>query len=410
MEQAGQTFQPQCPRCGYDLSGHIATWESSCPVEGQCSECGLEFAWREVLVDRERANMCHVEHCSGRAIPLAASRTLLWSVLPWVFWKNVRLQHEPRVGRMLLWLGLILFSSHLVASTATAIALSQIELRHARLLNSTLPRQTAWIQSIIQQTKASNEFHSEEARNTHLKRLDTELQQSKTPYAEPILTLNQAMKAIGTPVLFIRDDSDRLTRDIVQSGPFGPRLGNGWQVSVIRFWRPRAFVVGVTLSLSYLMLILILPVTRRKLHIRRGHIARATILGMTWLLLPAILRFAESVGDIRQFLRTPATAWNVPGTPLSYSWHSDWALWSWILFAWISTWWLCAIWRGFRFPRPVLHWALLTIAAVLLTLIVLLMFSGVAEFDRFVEWDEWFTATSRSTARQLSTHNIDIVR
>ena len=36
-----------CPRCGYDLSGEIATWTEACPVRGLCTECGLEFAWGE---------------------------------------------------------------------------------------------------------------------------------------------------------------------------------------------------------------------------------------------------------------------------------------------------------------------------------------------------------------------------
>lgn len=39
----------KCPRCGYDLRGTIATWMQQCPLEGQCTECGLRFEWRELM-------------------------------------------------------------------------------------------------------------------------------------------------------------------------------------------------------------------------------------------------------------------------------------------------------------------------------------------------------------------------
>lgn len=35
--------KPRCPRCGYDLSGAVATWKTSCPLEVTCSECGQRF-------------------------------------------------------------------------------------------------------------------------------------------------------------------------------------------------------------------------------------------------------------------------------------------------------------------------------------------------------------------------------
>jgi hypothetical protein len=50
-------FSPQrpafCPRCGYDLSGTIAAWECSCPVDGVCGECGLGFRWAGLFRVRE---------------------------------------------------------------------------------------------------------------------------------------------------------------------------------------------------------------------------------------------------------------------------------------------------------------------------------------------------------------------
>ncbi len=52
------TWHPTCPRCGYDLGGAVAAWKNpaqrdgegaSCPLEGVCSECGLAFAWADVM-------------------------------------------------------------------------------------------------------------------------------------------------------------------------------------------------------------------------------------------------------------------------------------------------------------------------------------------------------------------------
>jgi hypothetical protein len=48
-EAEGRSAAPACPRCGYDLSAATFGWRDSCPLGGRCSECGLEFGWRDVL-------------------------------------------------------------------------------------------------------------------------------------------------------------------------------------------------------------------------------------------------------------------------------------------------------------------------------------------------------------------------
>lgn len=35
----------KCPRCGYDLRGAIQSWTDACPMQGVCTECGLDFQW-----------------------------------------------------------------------------------------------------------------------------------------------------------------------------------------------------------------------------------------------------------------------------------------------------------------------------------------------------------------------------
>lgn len=50
----------ECPRCGYDLRGAVQSWRDVCPLEGRCTECGLEFRWGWVL--REQVHEWLFEH------------------------------------------------------------------------------------------------------------------------------------------------------------------------------------------------------------------------------------------------------------------------------------------------------------------------------------------------------------
>jgi hypothetical protein len=88
-----------CPRCDYDLSGHIATWSTSCPLQGTCSECGLTFSWRDVLNPRFTLPRWSFEHA-----PRPAARwyfaTLVHAALPWSFWSGIKLQHQCRRDRL----------------------------------------------------------------------------------------------------------------------------------------------------------------------------------------------------------------------------------------------------------------------------------------------------------------------
>ncbi|MCH2161240.1 MAG: hypothetical protein MK085_05135 [Phycisphaerales bacterium] len=80
-----------CPRCGYHFKGILATWTTSCPVDGQCSECGLSFRWWEIFVG-DHVPKWYVEFSRG-----------FWSGLrrtPGTFWRVI-LGSEPS-GRLRL--------------------------------------------------------------------------------------------------------------------------------------------------------------------------------------------------------------------------------------------------------------------------------------------------------------------
>jgi hypothetical protein len=98
---------PCCPRCGYDQSGQVGAWVEACPLAGTCTECGLGLEW-ELVMNPGRAKLPgFIEHVSRLSL-VAAWRTWWLALRPPVFWRRIILEMEPRIGRMLTWLLLLL--------------------------------------------------------------------------------------------------------------------------------------------------------------------------------------------------------------------------------------------------------------------------------------------------------------
>jgi hypothetical protein len=92
-------LQPLCPRCGYDQSGAVASWEVVCPVRGVCSECGLDFEWGDMLDPRRIGPRWSYEHggwSAGRRWVLTSAR----AVAPGALWRELEVAHEIRRGRL----------------------------------------------------------------------------------------------------------------------------------------------------------------------------------------------------------------------------------------------------------------------------------------------------------------------
>ncbi len=96
---------PSCPRCGYDQSGEAAAWESSCPVNGTCPECGHGFAWAD-LFDPSRQDLAwSVESGETRWARLRKTPgTAVRMALPWVYWSRVGVGTPLRLKRLASWL------------------------------------------------------------------------------------------------------------------------------------------------------------------------------------------------------------------------------------------------------------------------------------------------------------------
>lgn len=108
---------PLCPRCGYDQAGAVAAWGRSdpaaCPLDGLCTECGLEFWWRDLLNPVYAVQHRFFEH-ARRGLAGSLLLTVWRALRPRAFWRWVRMEHAivPRrlvagvaAGMLLTYLG-----------------------------------------------------------------------------------------------------------------------------------------------------------------------------------------------------------------------------------------------------------------------------------------------------------------
>lgn len=107
-----------CPRCDYDLSGEIATWQERCPLHGRCPECGLELSWSRMFRETPPPAWS-VEHVpwSRWRVPLAAVRSASLALAPWRLWRGLSLSMPVAPGRLL---GMLVLWAALAYAAAAA--------------------------------------------------------------------------------------------------------------------------------------------------------------------------------------------------------------------------------------------------------------------------------------------------
>jgi len=99
MARVPKAVAPECPRCGYDVSGTMSTWTNECPLAGTCSECGYEFQWKHLLGPMLGVPKWFFETARRKKIRAAIS-TSVRTLAPWKFWTAVRMgtpMSEPRL-------------------------------------------------------------------------------------------------------------------------------------------------------------------------------------------------------------------------------------------------------------------------------------------------------------------------
>lgn len=306
---------PHCPRCDYDLSGDVATWESQCPLKGTCPECGVRFDWREVLNPGLAEQAGFFEHQRGAA-PIALLRTWMWTLLPWVFWKRVRLEGRVRPARAWLWLGMLVLALHAIASTIACTA------------------------------------HYFAIENQKLAMSNTMSGFRVTPVGH---RLDSYIAMWTYPIVSIQD--------------------NGFGVAVT--WHVlRAPEVSYALAaffITYPVMLLVLPQSLGAAKVRWAQVQRALAYGLAWILALQLFRIGrnvayliESVLYTLEFSTVRSARWT-PFPVMLYQWAVPAGV---VLFTWICLWWLLCFTRGWRMRQGAVVWFLLTLAAALVAAIV----------------------------------------
>src|SRR5687767_11468623 len=120
--QSNGSAAVRCPRCGYDQRGIIATWADACPLDGRCTECGLRFAWAEVIVPAKFEPKWCLEFVPRRRFVAASLQTLLRSLMPVRFWSQMSMSFPVR------WRRLAAYTMLLLAITSMPYVLFQASL------------------------------------------------------------------------------------------------------------------------------------------------------------------------------------------------------------------------------------------------------------------------------------------
>ncbi len=115
----------QCPRCDYDLSGQIASWQSECPLAGQCPECGLTFTWSNHF-NTQPPPTWSFEHANGPTLSLALAllRSLARAIFPESLWRSLTMSFPIVPKRLLLLATLGSLFLHLFVAIVTAVGVT----------------------------------------------------------------------------------------------------------------------------------------------------------------------------------------------------------------------------------------------------------------------------------------------
>jgi len=241
---------PSCPRCGYDQSGAIASWNTdasaSCPLRGTCSECGLTFWWHDVIHADRLIVRGFVEHARGFWQTWRwAWVTWAWTLWPPVFWARVKIEQPPHVRRVLewpiLWAGFAWVGIALIQEAALLDALRG-------------GYSSAW--SVV-----SNEWR--------------ELSQ---PWIRWIFRYNN-----GWPV------------------------GGSWTLTFDA--APPLFLSGLGSNVIAALVLWVAPFTRRRAKIRMAHVLRAAVYGLSAIWTAGIFGAASAVLELVE-LKTGSYSWN----------------------------------------------------------------------------------------------------
>lgn len=341
------TPTPHCPRCGYDQSGMVAMWTNerdgaSCPLHGRCSECGLEFDWADLFgFDRHRLLGLY-EHAPRVWNVRWAARTWVMAMWPSRFWTWVKMHHEIVPRRLAVWTLVFM----LVLHVGSAVVQNLLAIPVAFRMQTPRPGWGSLTASLGEYLAVGVE-----------------------PWLAPVVPRRITVELCG-----------RVERALV--GGTTPSAPLEMELTAIMH------VSAVLLSATAMagVMLLVLPDTRARLKIRRGHVARAVVYGCAFTIAAfAALNLwrlgcagAISVGSrdwfTQQWYGPSRHYWywlwqaQMPAIVLGLLWH-----------AW---WWRSAITHGLKFDRPRLVWLVVVIPSWIVAAITLIYLPGFAELWR----------------------------
>ncbi len=302
---------PICPKCGYDQSGEIATWEDQCPLEGRCPECGLEFSWANVLVPNLIDLPWFVEHAKTKREMLRRTIPTLWMLMiPNRYWHRVTMETGRSLRRYTLWIVLMMLVLHIVSSLALLAAI------HGHTLSSNA-YYTQWL----------NAGKTEERRAMIR---DWIIDTSLLDYWWPI---------IGEAVLH----------------PAVARSINTGEISEVAGMFAMACA---SISATWFLLFCMFPVTRARMKLRMVHVARAmVVVGLLPFLIFELARFAAAAIYVGEYWAPLANVEMVINLVILLL-----IVW---MFVWVQWFWISAVWIGWKVKARWFEMILVTTASFL---------------------------------------------
>ena len=307
---------PLCPRCGYDVSGPVPDWTESCPVRGQCSECGQGFAWGEVFFpDRNdlRGFFEHARRTSTPALIGSAWRTWAWAMAPWGFYRRVLVTHRIVWLRLATWLVWLIVPLHAAAATLATVRIVAFPVAGlgARGMGG-----------------ASGDW------STYL-----------SCWTYPMATVD-------------------LSAGLVPGASPGA-YGVDWMFA----WTPLYVVAALAAHAMFALMCLALPWTLGAAKVRRGHIARAFVYGLAWLPLLAVFRVLRNAYLILELtdgatLGMTGLGWGGPRPMRLAEFYPE--VLAPVLLGWVAVWWAAVFVRGWRIKGAWSAWGLLSVAAAVM--------------------------------------------
>jgi len=285
----------ECPRCRYDLRGVPATWIDSCPVEGVCSECGLEHLWRDVLVPRFATPTWCIEYGQGtKGMFKSFLQTSAMILRPSRFWGELRMSHPIHAKRLVVVLLIVPLVAYVVLALNVGWMTSQ---SNPGMANRTFPRvATAFLHGTIAPWSARN--------------ATTGVSPKWHAVKYRFSMLSNSLRAIRTGI----DDWPTGNRD--------------WLFSY-------RSLQGILTVIACPLMFAALPISRRRAKVHWEHIFRVGMYGLVFTLIPITFDILSQFGIVVRRSHAILAA----------------AIMSALLFVVLSWWWGVATSRYLRMPH-----------------------------------------------------------